>query len=239
MMSLLRRVIAFFRRDRLAADLDEEMRLHLDFRARKLAQQGVPDAAFAARRQFGNTAAIQEASAGFWGWPAWERLGQDVRLAARGLRKTPSFTAVAIATLAVGLGINTAVYSVVNAVLVRALPYPTAASLLSLWEESGGDRFSSTGTPVGARSPNRTTVSVANLPDYRALPAFAAVAAYDVTSMNLTGIGSPERITGETVTSEYFSILGITPAMGRNFTSDDQAPGAALVVVLSHDFWQR
>jgi hypothetical protein len=84
---------------------------------------GVPDAASAARR---------ENSAGFWGWPSWERLAQDVRLAARGLRKTPSFTAVAVATLAVGLGINTAVYSVVNALMVRALPYPNADWLLSL-----------------------------------------------------------------------------------------------------------
>ena len=110
MLTLLRRIACFFRRDRLAADLEEEMKLHLDLRARKLAGQGVPDAPFAARRQFGNSAALHEDSAGFWGWPSWERLAQDLRLAARGLRKTPSFTAVAVATLAVGLGINTAVY---------------------------------------------------------------------------------------------------------------------------------
>ena len=150
MLTLLRRIASFFRRDRLAADLDEEMRLHVELRARKLAGQGVPDAAFAARRQFGNTASLNEDSAGFWGWPSWERLAQDLRLAARGLGRTPSFTAVAVATLAVGLGINTAVYSVVNAVMVRGLPYPNAERLISLWEENtrtDQSSFSSTGRP--------------------------------------------------------------------------------------------
>src|SRR3954452_6133911 len=112
MLTLLRRIACFFHRNRLAADLEEEMRLHVELRARKLAGLGVPDAAFAARRQFGNSATVHEESAEFWGWPSWERLAQDLRLAARGLRKTPSFTAIAVATLAVGLGINTAVYSV-------------------------------------------------------------------------------------------------------------------------------
>src|SRR3712207_675654 len=124
MTSLLRRLAAFFRRDRLAADLDDEMRLHLELRARKLAEQGVADPRSTAHRQFGNATAHLESSADFWGWPSWERIVQDLRVAARSLRKSTSFTAVAIGTLAVGLGINTAVYSVVNAVMIRSLPYP-------------------------------------------------------------------------------------------------------------------
>jgi putative ABC transport system permease protein len=231
MTTLLRRLASFFRRDRLAADLDEEMRLHLDLRARKLAHQGVPDATFAARRQFGNTATLHEDSAGFWGWPSWERLSQDLRVAVRSLRKTPSFTVVAIATLAVGLGINTAVYSVVNAVMVRALPFPNADRLISLWEENTREKSQ-------GRS-GRDSVAVANLPDYRSLPAFVSVAAYNVSPMNLTGIGSPERITGENVTAEYLATLGVSPAIGRDFTRDDQAAGADSVILLSHDFWQR
>ena len=223
MTTLLRRLASFFRRDRLATDLNDEMRLHLDLRARKLANQGVPDATFAARRQFGNVATLHEDSAGFWGWPSWERLVQDLRVAGRSLRKTPSFTAVAVATLAVGLGINTAVYSVVNAVMVRALPYPTAANLVALWEATTRD--------------SRSSVAVANLPDYRSLSAFAAVAAFDTPSMNLTGLGSPERITGESVDAEYLSILGVRPAIGRDFTRDDQTAGAESVVILSHEFW--
>ncbi len=242
MLTVFRRIAAFFRRDRLAADLEDEMRLHVELRARKLAGQSVPDPGFAARRQFGNTATLHEASAGFWGWPSWERLSQDLRIAARGLRKTPSFTAVAVATLAVGLGINTAVYSVVDSVMVRALPYPNAASILSLWEENARTdqtSFSSTGRIPPGASPQRTTVAVANLADYRTVPAFAAVAAFDVTTMNLTGIGTPERITGEAVTAEYLPTLGVAPSMGRGFSRQDEAPGALPVVVLSHEFWQR
>src|SRR5215204_809839 len=136
MKTLFRRIACFLRRDRLAAELEEEMRLHVELRARKLDAQGVPDATSAARRQFGNSATLHEDSAAFWGWPSWEGLVQDLRLAARGLRKTPSFTAVAVGTLAVGLGINMAVYSVVNALMVRALPYPNADRLLSLFEEN-------------------------------------------------------------------------------------------------------
>ncbi len=238
MRRLFRRIQYLFRRGRFAAELHEEMRLHLDLRAEKLARQGVADAPSAARRQFGNYAALQDASSAHWGWGAWERLLQDLRHAARTLRKTPGFTLMAVATLAIGLGINTAVYSVVNAVMVRALPYPEASRLVSLWEESSNVEktgFSSRGTPVGGNgSPHRTTVSVANLADYRKVQAFGGVAAFSVASMNLTGRGVPERITGETVTTNFLTILGTMPAMGRNFAPEDES-----VVIVSHDTWQR
>src|SRR6185295_916817 len=92
-----RRLAYLFRRDRFAADLDEEMRLHLELRARKLQSSGVPadDADDAARRQFGNRGLVQDTSSELWGWTAWERLLQDLRLGFRALRKTPGFTAVA------------------------------------------------------------------------------------------------------------------------------------------------
>src|SRR5690242_11912012 len=125
---IVRRLRYLFHRDQFALELEEEMRLHLDLKARKLGD------AFAARRQFGNPAAIYKESTDMWGWIRFERLAQDFRLGVRSLRKTPGFTAVAVVTLTVGLGINTAIYSVVNAVMVRSLPYGDASRLVSLWE---------------------------------------------------------------------------------------------------------
>src|ERR1017187_4036868 len=166
---LRRRLLHLFERDEFARDLNEEMRLHIELRARKLHQRGLSEeeAIHMAQRQFGNRTVVQDASSEVWGWTAWERLFQDFRLGARTLRKTPAFTAIAVLTLAIGLGINTAVFSVVNAVMLRSLPYPEPGRLVSLWEETSRQapaRFSSSGGPVGAAGgPRRTTVSVANL----------------------------------------------------------------------------
>ena len=121
-----RRLVYLFHRDRFAADLQEEMRLHIELRARKLRRLGVgeEEAPYAARRRFGNPAALQDASAETWGWTAWERLLRDLRLGVRALKKAPGFAAVAVVTLAVGLGINTGVFSVVNAVMIRRSSQP-------------------------------------------------------------------------------------------------------------------
>src|SRR4051794_2370017 len=123
---LKRRLVYLFRRDDFTGDLREEMRLHVELRARKLEAQGIDpaDAPYAAQRQFGNRAAIQDASAEQWGWTSFERLAQDVRLASRVLRKSPGFTVFAIATLALGLGVNTAIFTIVDHVMLRSLPYP-------------------------------------------------------------------------------------------------------------------
>ncbi|MGA8578177.1 MAG: permease prefix domain 1-containing protein, partial [Bryobacteraceae bacterium] len=108
-----RRLGSIFGRDRAASELEEEMRLHVELRARQLRQQGLAaeEAGYAARRRFGNEMAVHDASARVWGWSACERLLGDFRFAFRGLRKAPGFTAVAVATLAVGLGMNVAVFS--------------------------------------------------------------------------------------------------------------------------------
>jgi len=164
----IRRAAAFIERDRQAAALREEMRLHVELRARKLQQQGLGarEAAYAARRQFGNAAWYQGESSELWGWAMWERFIQDLRHGARTLAKSPSFTAIAVATLALGLGINTAVFSIVNAVMLRALPYQQPERLVSLWEESSrpadaprdtkGSPVGTAGTPSAAPSPRLT-----------------------------------------------------------------------------------
>src|SRR5262249_348418 len=147
---------------------------------------------------------IQDSSAAAWGFSGWERFLQDLRLGARMLRKTPGFTAVAAATLALGLGMNTAVFSVVNAVMLRSLPYPEPDRVVSLWEESRGRgpaRSTTSGTSLaGKPAPQRSTVSVANLADYREQArAFTSLASCSLTPKNLTGSGEPERIMGESV----------------------------------------
>src|SRR5207302_519956 len=130
-----RRLAYWFHRDTHASDLEEEMRLHIDLRAQKLEQRGLApaEAGYAAQRQFGNRTHLAESSREMWGWGAWERLVQDVHHALRRLRKTPGFAAVAVLTLALGLGMNTAVFSVVNAVMIRRLPYQEPHRLISLW----------------------------------------------------------------------------------------------------------
>jgi hypothetical protein len=238
------KLLHFLRRGREAADLNEEMRLHLDLRARRLAEEGTPEpeARMAARRQFGNPAALLDASAAQWGWQSWERLAQDIRQACRTLRKSPAFAAVAVLTLGLGLGVNTAVFSVVNGVMLRPLPYAEPARLVALWEENSRSdlaTFNSSGARIGTPSPRRTTVSVANLADYRRLGVFDSVAAYQLTSANLTGSGDAERVNGEFVEPQFFATLGIEPQIGRSFLAEEDRPGADGVVVLTHAFWQR
>jgi putative ABC transport system permease protein len=173
----------------------------------------------------------------------WERFLQDLRHGIRMLVKAPGFTAITVLTLTLGLGINTAIFSAVNAVMLRPLPYSHPDRLISLWEDNTqprDQRFSSSGTAVGSGGPiGRTTVSPANLADYRACAAFEDLAAFDSSSANLNGIGTPERISGEAVTWNYFSVLGVLPAEGRTFLPEEDRPGADLVAIVSHEFWQR
>jgi putative ABC transport system permease protein len=245
-MDLLHRLRYLFHRSERRADLQEEMRLHIELRTRQFRDRGFSpqDAHFAARREFGNNAAIEIASSEEWGWGWWESLTQDIRYALRVLAKTPGFAAIAVATLAVGIGMNTAVFSIVNAVMLRGLPYPEPERLISLWEEQaqrGPTKMNASGSNLGGTSgKKRTTVSAANLMDYRrGATAFEGLAGLDTTAMNLTGNGSPERIYGESVTANYFSLLGVAPAFGRTFTDMEDREGADPVVVLTHRFWEN
>ena len=241
-----RRLRYLFERDEFAQDLRDEMRLHVELRARKLHRQGVPEeeARHMSQRRFGNQTVVHDMSFEAWGWTSWERLFQDLRLGMRTLGRTPGFTAVAVLTLAVGLGINSAVFSVVNAVMMRSLPYPEPNRLISLWEETSQQRlrqFSSSGGNLGkSGGPRRTTVSVANLVDYRSRgQAFTGLGNFAITPMNLTGTGTPERIPGESVSAEFFRVLGAPAAKGRTFLAEDDQPDAPPVVILTDGFWQR
>jgi predicted permease len=246
MQGWIRRVAAFFERDEQAAALREEIRLHVELRARKLHRQGLDaeEAVYAARRQFGNATRYQVESSEVWGWVMWERFVQNLRQGARTLAKSPGFTLIAVATLAIGLGINTGVFSIVNGVMLRPLPYPQPERLVSLWEENSRPDdthvFNTKGAAVGtAGTARRTTVSVANLADYRNSGAFESLAAFALTPMNLTAMDTPARITGESVEWNFFTVLGVSPERGRAFLAEEDRPDADPRVIVTHDFWQR
>lgn len=242
LQTLARRLRYLFRRDEFAADLREEMALHVELRGRKL---GGPaeTARLAAQRRFGNATAHYEASAAAWGWQSWERFFHDIRLGVRTLRKAPGFTAVAGLTLALGLGMNTAIFSLVNGVMLRSLPYADSAQLVSLFEEKtrqGPENLSSSGARLGgAVDPARTQVSIANLADYRGARAFEGLAHCELTSKALTGVGAPQQIDGEAVSANFFDVLRVEAERGRVFLPEDEQPGSAPMALLTHGFWQR
>lgn len=224
-----------FRRKR-DQDLDEEIQAHLRMAAHDLGDAG------AARRDFGNIALVKEVTRDAWRGNSLDSWFKDISFALRGLRKTPMFTAAAILTLALGLGMNTAVFSAVNAVMLRSLPYQDPSRLVSLWEEVSPRvrNYSSSGATLGAATVRRrSTVSIANLIDYREGHAFSELAGDAVTSMNLTNEGTPERIDGETVTANFFPVLGVQPALGRGFLGEDDQPGHDRVLILTSEFCQH
>ena len=164
-------------------------------------------------------------------WPmALSDLLQDIRFSVRSLIKTPGFTAVAIIILALGIGANTAIFTVVNAVLLRPLPYSNPDRLVMLWETN--PRFQIAGGTV--------PVTPGDFMDWREQnTVFEYVCALGVGHWNLTGSGEPERISGASVSPNLFRLMGAEPHLGRAFTNDEDTAGASKVVVISYALWQR
>jgi putative ABC transport system permease protein len=224
-----RRLRFWLTRHRLADELDEEMQLHLELRARANREQGLDaDAAHAAaRRRFGNPLVLREEGRDAWGFQSVERLAHDTRFAVRRLIKQRSVTLVAVATLALGVGANTAMFTLLNALLFR----PAAAS--------DPDRL----VWIVAR-PNLTSrlqnLSYADYLVYRErTDLFAGVAAFATIRVALGG-AEPERVPAIIASGNYFDLLGIQPQRGRLFNaSDDVAPDAHPVVVLGDALWRR
>ena len=151
---------------------------------------------------------------------------QDLRYGLRMLVKSPGFTAIAILTLALGIGANTALFSVVNGVVLSPLPYPQADRLYALYSRVANFQESS--------------ISYPNFLDWqRDNHSFEDMAAYRSESYNMTGAGQPERLRGEMISADFFSILGVKPVLGRLFTVQDDHPGGAPVAILSEGFWRR
>jgi putative ABC transport system permease protein len=155
-----------------------------------------------------------------------QTLIQDLRYGARTLLKQPGFTLIAVLTLALGIGANTAIFSVVNAVLLRALPYREAQQLVTVWEKS--------------QRREQNVINLGNFFDWQAQnTVFEGMAAFADYRTNLTGSGDPVELPAQVATDNLFNVLGVTPMLGRTFTPEDAKPGQDTVVVLSYGLWQR
>ena len=226
---LWRRLVFFFRRGRFHRDLEEEMRLHQKLRAQAHAEEGMAseEAHYAARRDFGNALLLRERSRDVWGFAWLETLLQDVRYGLRQLRHNPGFTAVAIITLALGIGANTAIFSVVDGVLLAPLPYPHPDRLVMVWLN------------------NLTLKAMTELsyPDFldwqRNARSFQQMAAFTSQNYDLTSPGAPEHVNGTQVSSGFFSTLGVKLAVGREFSPEVDRHGGAPVVVISNRLWRN
>jgi predicted permease len=211
-------------------EIDEELRFHLEQRTAENIADGMSpdDAARAARKQFGNFQSVREECRQFRGGTFGESFFQDVRFGLRGLKKNPGFTAVAILTLALGIGANTAMFSLVNLLFFHPLPYPESGRLARIFRISS--RSSHDGHSIGVFLDVREQNTV-----------FEHVAAYyPQWPCNLAEPGQPaELLSGMLATADFFSTLGIQPELGRGFTAEEDRPGNDGVVVLSHRFWQE
>ncbi len=213
------------RRKQEEREMNEEIRFHLAEEARLRKDRGQPPDAV--RRDFGNVTAVQELTREAWGWTAVDRAWKDLQYAARMMQRSPGFAAVAIAALALGIGATTAIFSVVNSVLLKPLLFPDPERLVMVWE-----------VPPGATRTN--VVQTQNFLDWRSRNlSFEAIAALHAVPVNLAGEGEPVQVTGLRVTAGFFEILGVPPLLGRGIREADDARGAPCVTVLSHALWQQ
>src|ERR1700688_4712168 len=213
-----------FSRRRVYSDLSAEIQEHLDERVAELVAEGMrkKDAEAAARREFGSATLIAEDSRGVWRWRSIENFAIDVRYGLRSLRRSPGFTIIVVLTLALGIGANSAIFSVINAVLLRPLPFPNASQLADLCARSTLFDFEHLG------------VSLPDIADIRASGAsFSNLTPYQLSSKEMTGDGKPERIEGADISEDFFPSLGVKPLLGRTFVSSDMQPGSH-AVILSH-----
>ena len=211
------------------ADLDRELQLHLDEEAREQQDFGVPaaEARFAARRAFGNVTLVREDvyNSGRMLW--WDHFRLDVRLASRMLRKSPGFTAIAILTIAIGVGATSAIFTVVDSALLQPLPYPHSEQLVSVAADFPG---------LGARD---VGISQPEWQDLERSGIFEYVSPTWFDENNLTGASQPARVRLVITAPAYFALLGVKPQLGRAFDPADHSPGLLPEVVISDGLWRR
>ena len=213
-------------------DLSEEIRQHLDERADALVQSGLSreDAVAAARREFGNVTSLEERGRDVWRWPTVESFLFDVRYALRQLRRQPSFTVVAVLILGLGIGANTAVFSIIDRLLFEPLPFRDPDRLVSVLRMNPNGRIG-------------RYWEVADYETLREMKVFDDLSTYEGalarSSYKLSGDGDPDRVAGVMVPANFFPFLGVSPLLGRPFTDLECAQNGPGAVILSHGLWQR
>jgi putative ABC transport system permease protein len=230
--SVLRRLLFFFKRDQFDRDLQDELRFHEEMKAHALADEGGmsgDEARAAARRRIGNPLRLREQSREPWTFPRLETFTQDVRHALRMMRRDPAFTATALATLALGIGLNTAIFSVAYGVLWRPLPYanPDRLVIVQSTQQTGtGVKTFTTWAPVTyeALRPRLTTLD--------------HLAAYTSADVQLTGRGEPLKVQALEVSPNFFATLGVNPTRGRTFLSGAAAPDDDRAAIVSDRLWR-
>ena len=229
-MSWIARLRGLLRSKKLDCDLDEEFNAHIEMRMRDNIASGMTEeeARYDARRRFGNATLMKEDTRAMdiVGW--MEAVGQNLRYAARMLRRSPGFTAVAILTLALGIGANIATFTVVRTVLLSPLPFPHPEQLVRVYDDLHGSNTEDVG------------MSVPELWDLRdKADIFQDVSALVSADANLTGGDHPERVEFLGASPDYFTMLGVSPQLGRIFTEQDAQPGFTDGVLISDAFWHR
>ena len=223
------RLRALFRRESVLRDIEEELRIHVEMETEINIKRGMPpdEARAVALKSFGHPGRNTERGYDIRGGGWLEALWQDLRYGARMLFKQPGFTAIAALTLGLGIGANITIFSVVNAVLLRPLPYPDADRLVFLWSEAP------------AQNIRERASAYANVADWREQnKSFEDIAASDPTVVTLTGAAEPEQVMSVRASANLFPLLGVAPMLGRTFTADEEQQQAR-VVVLSHGLWRR
>jgi predicted permease len=231
LIALRVRAARLFGRRRLERDLDDEFAFHLSMREAEYTDAGADasQASHEARRRFGNVASLKEQSREMWTFPSLESFMQDIRYALRTLRRSPGFSIVAVLALALGIGANSAIFSLVDAVLLRGVPYANANRLVAL--------IGNVQRTVVERRGN----SFPDHADWRAqASSFDDMAAYSPMTLTLNAGGDPQPITAEAVSAPYFALLSVAAARGRTFRPDeDEVADRNAVVVLSDALWRR
>ena len=231
-MRLLSRI---FSRRRRYDDISVSIEEHIEERSDELMADGLSraQAQQTARCEFGNVALIAQRSRDVWQWPLLETLLADLKFAQRRLRKSPGFAATVLLTLAIGIGANTAVFSVVNSVLLKPLPYPHSEQLVALWLNApgaGGLANFDNGLQLSA-SMYLTFSQHSN--------SFQSMGVWTMRYANVTGIAQPDQVSAAFVSDGVLEALNVPPAMGRWFLASDQDPHGTKTVMLNYGYWQR